>query len=118
MFGLFTLLSHFKQYIPGVTIMIDYRVNYKINNEMLNSLFADALSNHTWKDFSPILSHNLGHVCAIEGDILIGFINIAWDGGMHAFLLDPTVRLEFLRQDIGTHLVRHAIEFAWIKDPG
>ena len=31
---------------------------------------------------------------------------MAWDGGDHAFLLDPKVRLDLQRRGIGTGLVR------------
>ncbi len=37
---------------------------------------------------------------------LIGYVNVAWDGGQHAFLLDTTVDAEFQRRGIATHLVR------------
>ena len=41
---------------------------------------------------------------------LIGFVNVAWDGGVHAFLLDATVHPEFGRRGIGTELVRLVAE--------
>jgi len=75
-------------------------------------LFADAWPNHTPRDFSPVLSQNLGHVCATRDGVLVGFVNVAWDGGAHAFLLDPTVGSDCQRQGIGTRLVRHAIDLA------
>jgi len=54
------------------------------------------------------LAHSLTYVCAYEGDSLVGFVNVAWDGGLHAFLLDPTVRASHQRRGIGTALVRAA----------
>lgn len=39
---------------------------------------------------------------------LIGFANVAWDGGDHAFLLDPKVRPDHQRLGIATELVRRA----------
>jgi GNAT superfamily N-acetyltransferase len=75
----------------------------------LNALFAEA-----WpgpgpdRDFSPVLQRSLGYVCAYRGDALVGFVNVAWDGGVHTFLLDTTVRPELRRQGIGRQLVRHA----------
>ncbi|MER7011924.1 GNAT family N-acetyltransferase [Saccharopolyspora sp. NPDC000359] len=51
---------------------------------------------------------------------LVGFTNVAWDGGDHAFLLDPKVRPEHQRGGIGTELVRRAAEgaaragFTWL----
>jgi GNAT superfamily N-acetyltransferase len=35
--------------------------------------------------------HSLGWSCAFEGERLIGFLNVAWDGGVHAFVLDTLV---------------------------
>jgi GNAT superfamily N-acetyltransferase len=95
--------------------MIEYTINPDIANEELNSLFADAWPNHAARDFSRVLSHNLGHVCALANGVLVGFVNVAWDGGAHAFLLDPTVRLGSRRQGIGKQLVRHAVELARSK---
>ena len=45
-------------------------------------------------------------------DVLVGFVNIAWDGGKHAFLLDPTLHPDFQRHGIGTQLVHRAIDLA------
>jgi GNAT superfamily N-acetyltransferase len=46
------------------------------------------------------------------GERLVGFVNVAWDGGVHAFLLDTTVHPEFRRQGIGVSLVRCAADEA------
>jgi len=53
--------------------------------------------------------YSLGWVTARAHDgRLVGFVNVAWDGGDHAFLLDPKVRPVDQRQGIGTELVRIA----------
>jgi len=96
--------------------MIEYEISPDVTNETLNALFADAWRDHAPRDFSAVLSQNLGHVCAIADGVLVGFVNVAWDGDKHAFLLDPTVRSDLQRQGIGTHLVRQAIDFAKSKD--
>lgn len=95
--------------------MIEYEISPNIGNEALNGLFADVWPDHAPRDFSAVLSQNLGHVCATLDGVVVGFVNIAWDGGDHAFLLDPTVRSDFQRQGIGTHLVRHAVDLARSK---
>jgi GNAT superfamily N-acetyltransferase len=59
-----------------------------------------------------VLKRSLTHVCAFEGERLVGFVNVAWDGGVHAFLLDTTVHPEFQRRGIATSLVRRAAELA------
>ena len=62
-----------------------------------------------------VLPQSLAYICAYETDQLIGFANVAWDGHLHAFLLDPTVHTAYQRQGIGTELVRQATEFAQSK---
>jgi ribosomal protein S18 acetylase RimI-like enzyme len=47
---------------------------------------------------------------------LVGWVNVAWDGSDHAFLLDPKVAPDEQRRGIGTELVRIAARRA--KDAG
>lgn len=57
--------------------------------------------------------HSLGWVVARDADAaLIGFVNVAWDGGDHAFLLDTAVRPDHRRRGVGAELVRIAAEGA------
>ncbi len=44
--------------------------------------------------------------------MLVGFVNIAGDGGVHAFILDTCTHIEFQRRGIATHLVQHAADLA------
>jgi len=63
-----------------------------------------------WDRIRP---HSLGWVTARDGDgLLVGFVNVAWDGGDHAFLLDTKTRGTHQRRGIGTALVRMATEHA------
>jgi ribosomal protein S18 acetylase RimI-like enzyme len=56
-----------------------------------------------------VRKHSLGWVTArLEDGRLVGFVNVAWDGGDHAFLLDTKVDPHFQRRGIGTELVRLA----------
>ena len=91
---------------------IEYRNNTEVRNEELNELLADAWPNHEFRDFRPVLSRSLGYVCARLGKQLVGFVNVAWDGGIHAFLLDTTVRSDLQRKGIGLELVRRAVVLA------
>jgi GNAT superfamily N-acetyltransferase len=59
-----------------------------------------------------VLKRSLVHVGAFENDRLVGFVNVAWDGGVHAFLLDTTVHPAFQRQGAAASLVRRAAELA------
>ena len=93
-------------------INITYRLNSTISNLDMNRLFAAAWSDHQDKDFMPILSRSLAYICAYDGDSLVGFVNVAWDGGVHAFLLDTTVHPDYQRQGIGVRLVLEAVAAA------
>jgi GNAT superfamily N-acetyltransferase len=59
-----------------------------------------------------VLPRSLAHLGAYENDRLVGFVNVAWDGGVHAFLLDTGVDAQFQRRGIATALVRRAAEVA------
>jgi ribosomal protein S18 acetylase RimI-like enzyme len=57
--------------------------------------------------------YSLGWVTARLGNgAAAGFVNVAWDGGDHAFLIDTKVRSDLQRNGIGTELVRIAMEQA------
>jgi GNAT superfamily N-acetyltransferase len=57
--------------------------------------------------------HSLGWVTARLNDGgLVGFANMAWDGGDHAFLIDTKVRPDHQRRGIASELVRIAAENA------
>ena len=60
-----------------------------------------------WDQIRP---YSLGWVTARlqGGGGLVGFVNVAWDGCDHAFLLDTKVAAEHQREGIGTALVGHA----------
>ncbi|WP_173874459.1 GNAT family N-acetyltransferase [Streptomyces albus subsp. chlorinus] len=63
-----------------------------------------------WDGVRP---HSLGWVGARDGDgLLVGFVNVAWDGGDHAFLLDTKTRGSYQRRGIGTAVVRLAAAHA------
>ena len=59
----------------------------------------------------PIAQSPVGDGANAQGT-LIGFVNVAWDGGDHAFLIDTKTRGTFQRRGVGTRLVRLAAEQA------
>ncbi|AVA22224.1 MULTISPECIES: GNAT family N-acetyltransferase [unclassified Rhizobium] len=91
---------------------IEFRIDPYPDNQALNALWATAWNESTPRDFSSILPRSLAHIGAFHGVRLIGFVNIAWDGGIHAFILDTTVAPEFRRQGIATKLVEMATNVA------
>ncbi|OPC77990.1 GNAT family N-acetyltransferase [Embleya scabrispora] len=63
-----------------------------------------------WNRIEP---HSLGWVSARDGaGLLVGFVNVAWDGADHAFLLDTKTRGSYRHRGIGTAVVRLAAEQA------
>ena len=53
--------------------------------------------------------HSLTWITAHDvDDRLVGFVNVAWDGGSHAFLLDTMVESEARQAGVGTALVQSA----------
>jgi GNAT superfamily N-acetyltransferase len=92
---------------------IQFRISPVVTNTELNELIAEAWDGtHEPRDFAPVLARSLVYVCAYLDDQLIGFVNVAWDGGYHAFLLDTTVRSDLRRRGIGRELVRRAVDLA------
>ena len=95
---------------------VEYKLSPPATNEQLNALFLNAWPDSSGnRDFAPVLERSLGYVCAYQHDELIGFVYVAWDGGIHAFLLEPTVRSDCRRRGIGSGLVCHAEELARTK---
>jgi GNAT superfamily N-acetyltransferase len=88
---------------------IHYRTSPAVTNDELNALFDVAWQEHTWRDFNPVLNRSLAFVCAYYEERLVGFVNLAWDGGYHAFILDTTVHPDFRRRGIGRGLVKRAV---------
>jgi GNAT superfamily N-acetyltransferase len=96
---------------------IEYRITPPLGDIILNRLFAAAWPGHKDREFQGVLSHSLTCVAAFDESELVGFVHVAWDGGVHAFLLDPTVTPSHRRQGIGTELVRQAAaEVAILSD--
>lgn len=86
--------------------------NTPITSATLNALRAAAWEDPQARDWDPVFARSFGWVCATDGDHPVGFVNIVWDGGAHAFLLDTTVHREYQRRGIGTALVREAAALA------
>ncbi len=86
--------------------------NHPVASDEVNTLRAAAWNEAGEQDWTPILRRSLGWVCALEGSRLVGFVNVAWDGGVHAFLLDTTVHPEVQRMGVGTAIVLEAAAMA------
>jgi GNAT superfamily N-acetyltransferase len=78
----------------------------------LNELLCASWPDRRVAELQPVLRSSMAYVCAYQGDKLIGFINAAWDGKTHAFILDTTVHPDHRHRGIGKQLVVRAIEQA------
>jgi GNAT superfamily N-acetyltransferase len=97
--------------------MMDDEVVYRWRGPITDDEMVDLVTSHGgravpgWWD--RIRSHSLGWVTARDGDgLLIGFVNVAWDGCEHAFLIDTKTRGTWQRRGIGTEVVRRAARHA------
>jgi GNAT superfamily N-acetyltransferase len=93
---------------------ITYEWRGLIDNTELEALHAEGFDHDpAGFDWSGQLSaHSLGWVCARDEVGLVGFVNVAWDGGNHAFVLDTLTAARARRQGVGTRLVALAAEQA------
>src|SRR5260370_42196485 len=91
---------------------ISYQLSPAVTDEELNARFAVSWGGHRPRSFGPVLERSLAYVCAYDGTELVGFVNLAWDGGLHATVLDTTVHPSLRRRGIGRRLVQDAVEAA------
>lgn len=97
-------------------IEFSYCVNAPLTDDEMNRLLTASWPDHRLAKFGSILGRSLAYVTTYDKDRLIGFVNLAWDGGEHAFLLDTLVHPEFRHRGIGTELVRRAIHEASLRN--
>ncbi|MDT0613337.1 GNAT family N-acetyltransferase [Streptomyces lancefieldiae] len=96
----------------GPATAITYEWRGDVDNAALDELHAEAFGHPVEQtDWTARLRrHSLGWVCAREDGRLVGFVNVAWDGGVHAFLLDTVVARRNRSQGVGAALVGAAAE--------
>jgi len=74
-----------------VTITYEWRGDFE--NAAVGALHAEGFGpgqvSTDWR--AQVHRHSLGWVCARQDGGLAGFVNVAWDGGAHAFILDTVV---------------------------
>jgi GNAT superfamily N-acetyltransferase len=80
-------------------------------NADVNALHAEGFEHPVldidWR--SQVERHSLGWVCAFEAATrLIGFVNVAWDGGVHAFIVDTLVAPQHRHAGVGRGLLEVA----------
>ncbi len=79
-------------------------------NAEVNELHADAFEHRLfdgdeWDWLRLTADHSLGWVTARSGDTLVGFVNVLWDGLVHAWLQDEMVSSHARHRSIGVGLI-------------
>lgn len=79
-------------------------------DDEVNALHADAFEHRKFEDDwrTLVAEHSLGWVTARDGENLVGFVNVIWDGLVHAWIQDEMVSTESRRRGIGVRLVEMA----------
>jgi GNAT superfamily N-acetyltransferase len=89
----------------SMTINFEWRGPFR--NEEVNQLHAEGF-NHApgdddWED--QLSRFSLGWVTARDDQGLVGFVNVIWDGQVHAFIEDTLVAGRARRQGVGKRLI-------------
>ena len=91
---------------------VELRVDAALTDLELRELMQAAWGTSSADSFQAVLSRSLAYVSAHVGDRLVGFVNVATDGGIHASIFDTTVHPDHQRKGIGMLLVREAARAA------
>lgn len=86
-------------------------------NDEINALHAAAFETRVftaaeWNWVELTARHSLGWVVARDGERLVGFVNVVWDGLVHAWIQDTMVHPDDHHRGIGKRLVASAIDAA------
>jgi ribosomal protein S18 acetylase RimI-like enzyme len=89
---------------------IEYVTRFPVDDPELTGLLARAFGvpaePRPWS--RQLAGHALTWIGAFDAGRLAGFVQVAWDGGRHAFLLDTAVDPPDQHRGIGAELVRIA----------
>jgi ribosomal protein S18 acetylase RimI-like enzyme len=96
--------------------LIRIEVDPALSPDQLDALWRSAWGAAAGEYTQRVLPRSLAYLGAFDTDRLVGFVNVGWDGGVHAFVLGTCVHADFQRRGIATMLVRRAAEVA--KDRG
>ncbi len=92
---------------------IEYRWRSPITDREVWALTLSHGGNAEVGWWDRIRPHSLGWATAHLSDgAAVAFVNVAWDGGDHAFLLDTKTRPDHQRRGIATRLVGLAAQHA------
>jgi ribosomal protein S18 acetylase RimI-like enzyme len=93
-------------------VPIEYVSRFPVDDALLSALHARAFGDgaETMTPWAARLRrHALTWIGAVDAGRLVGFVQVCWDGGEHAFLLDTAVEPEWQRRGVGAGLVAAAV---------
>ncbi|WP_129842089.1 GNAT family N-acetyltransferase [Streptomyces sp. RFCAC02] len=98
-----------------MTVLYEWRGAFA--NDEVEDLHAEGFGHPPAPDYDwrgQVERFSLGWVCArrVADGALVGFVNVAWDGCTHAFVLDTVVEKTLRRGGVGRELVAVAVERA------
>lgn len=89
---------------------VELTSRFTVDDGELSALHARAFGGDgrltPWRE--RLQRHALSWVGAFDTGRLVGFVQVCWDGGAHAFLLDAAVDPPWQRRGIGRLLVKAA----------
>lgn len=91
---------------------IEYVSRFPVDDVLLSALHARAFGADTevvtpWA--ARLDRHALTWIGAVDAGRLVGFVQVCWDGGEHAFLLDTAVDPGWRHRGVGAGLVAAAV---------
>jgi GNAT superfamily N-acetyltransferase len=94
-------------------LTIDYEWRGSFDSAEANALHADAFDHRIYSpgewDWRALVGrHSLGWVTARNDGALAGFVNVPWDGFVHAWIQDTMVATASRHQGVAKELVRLA----------
>ena len=92
---------------------ITYEWRGAFSNGEVNRLHAEAFEHRVfeeaeWNWERLVKEHSLGWVVARDIDELVGFVNVLWDGLVHAWIQDTMVAARARRVGVGARIVSTA----------
>ena len=85
-----------------------YRFEWRggFDNASVDALYAEAFGHEPSDDWEGrVRQHSPGWVCAHDDEGLVGFVNVVWDGAVHAFVVDTMVGKRARHRGVGRQLV-------------
>lgn len=95
-----------------MTISYEWRAPF--TNVEVNALHAEAFETRVfdeaeWNWQQLTAAHSMGWVVARDGDTLVGFANVVWDGLVHAWIQDVMVAASARGAGVGRQVVAVAV---------